>query len=126
MTPFLLCTLTVYGLLVLWFRTSALVEYAMILGLSKRLRIGDWMWDREVRRVQKEAEMDYLAFARGKWGVAPEGSSRLKTLGAFIVRMLTCPACTGLWFSLAVSLAAGHGWQCLAVYGAAMALFLRL
>ena len=73
----------------IWFKSSAVVEYGKLLGLKKILRIEEYE-----RYVCDNLEGDYVTFLACKHN-------------GFLMRLITCPLCLGVWYCFFASLPMG-------------------
>ncbi len=114
---FLIATLSVTAVLIIWFQTHVVLEYGQLLGLGKYLGINLWM------EKKKEAPtLQYLQWLISTYGVVPVGASIPVRFGSFVIRMLGCQYCFGFWLSLVAAILSGHWQWTLAIYSAALLL----
>lgn len=120
----LLAALVTAGILMLVFKTTAIEEYASLLKLEGWLGIP--RWKQEIPPPScKSAPPHYMAWARTQALAQPPGFRR------WLLMLVTCPFCLGLWLAVAASIALVHPWPtaliCVpATYSAAVAIFRRL
>lgn len=122
MFDLLLASLSVTALLVIWFNTHFLQEYAQVIGLGRLVRIEEWM---KFREVHKDAQyLQFLVFTYA--GQVGPIDGRIARARAFFVRLISCPYCLGFWLSLGAASAVGHWRWTLAVYTVALLLKSRV
>jgi hypothetical protein len=117
MFEFIVSTFSVVAVLILWFRTNAVLEYAQFFGLERAFGIEKWQ---EAQKVSHLSWLEWLVMYYGSW---KDGDSIRVRIRGFVVRMLSCPYCFGLWLSLAAAGMSGHLAWFLAIYAGAMLLF---
>jgi len=81
--------------LVIWFNTSAVVEYGKLLKLDGVLFIKEY----EDYVLNIDIDATYITFLAC-------------TKDNFIIRLITCPLCLSLWYSLSISLVIGLIYIC--------------
>lgn len=74
---------------IVWFKTNAVVEYGKLLGLKNLL----WI-DSYEKYVCDNLEGDYVTFLACKHN-------------NFLIRLITCPLCLGVWYCFLASLPMG-------------------
>jgi hypothetical protein len=74
---------------IVWFKTNAVVEYGKLIGLKNLL----WIEEYE-KYVCDNLEGDYVTFLACKHNT-------------FLTRLITCPLCLGVWYSIIASLPLG-------------------
>lgn len=121
MMPLLLSCLSVAGLLFLWFQTTAILEYAQLVGLGRVLGLPRWL---EAR--QKIPELTWLNWLKVTYGSATAKDRLWRILFAFFIRGISCPYCLAMWFSIVAAFAVGH-WQWIpAIYCGAIIIYRRI
>ena len=80
---------------IIWFNTNAFVEYAKLLGCTKLFFIEEYE-----EFIKDNCVSDYLSFL---------GTRK----DSFLTRIITCPFCLGVWYSLFISLVIGVVYFCL-------------
>ena len=82
-------------ILLIWFKTEAILEYGSLIGLSKFLKCKEF----QEKKVTVEYPLTYPRFLRMSYD-------------NFFIRMVTCPICICVWLSIVFSIVYG----CLLVF----------
>ena len=86
MTILLLSSL-IATILLVWFKSDAVVEYGKLFSLSRWLKLKEY----EEKRLSESFELSYPLFLR----ITHEG---------FIFKLITCPICLAFWLAVIASL----------------------
>ena len=81
--------------LIIWFKTDAFLEYALLFRLSKLFKI-----DKYDKEYKNDFTLDYLTF------LAKEYNNN------FIVKLISCPICLAVWGGIFSAIYFGHLYLC--------------
>lgn len=74
-------------ILIIWFKSDAVIEYGKLLKLSKILKIDEF----QKKKDEEDASLTYIRFLR-------------ITYDNFFIKLITCPYCLSFWLSLLFSI----------------------
>jgi len=78
-------------IMLIWFKTEAILEYGNLIGLGKFLKMEEFY----TKRFLEPYPLTYPMFIRSVY------------CNSFFIRLITCPVCLGIWLSIIAGITSG-------------------